>query len=161
MGADPSGSLPLYSIANFTAVNSGLWDEPPILLSVLGLDTLQQLEQPDARSSRAAAGALARRLAKQAGARLSRLFRSRQRARDAQRLFDGGLSQRASRARFMVSSRCRPKTLSSQGFPHAAHAGGWAFLASAFGGEHGFNGAMLSGAEAARLAAARLEIGAE
>ena len=31
------------------------------------------------------------------------------------------------------------------------------FLASAFGGEHGFNGAMLSGSEATRLAASRLE----
>jgi phytoene dehydrogenase-like protein len=30
------------------------------------------------------------------------------------------------------------------------------YLASAFGGEHGFNGAMLSGAEAARLAGSRL-----
>jgi hypothetical protein len=35
------------------------------------------------------------------------------------------------------------------------------YLASAFGGEHGFNGAILSGAEAARLAAASLEMGAE
>ena len=33
------------------------------------------------------------------------------------------------------------------------------YLASAFGGEHGFNGAILSGAEAARLAAANLELG--
>ena len=31
------------------------------------------------------------------------------------------------------------------------------YLASAFGGEHGFNGAMLSGAEAARLADADLD----
>ncbi len=38
---------------------------------------------------------------------------------------------------------------------------GGLFLASAFGGEHGFNGAMLSGAEAARLAARRLEGGGE
>jgi phytoene dehydrogenase-like protein len=35
------------------------------------------------------------------------------------------------------------------------------YLASAFGGEHGFNGAILSGAEAARLAATSLEMGAE
>ena len=34
---------------------------------------------------------------------------------------------------------------------------GGLYLASAFGGEHGFNGAMLSGAEAARLASRRLE----
>ncbi len=34
------------------------------------------------------------------------------------------------------------------------------YLASAFGGEHGFNGAILSGAEAARLAAGRLDKGA-
>ena len=36
----PRGALPLHTIANFTAVDSGLWDEPPILVSVLGLDRL-------------------------------------------------------------------------------------------------------------------------
>ena len=34
---------------------------------------------------------------------------------------------------------------------------GGLYLASAFGGEHGFNGAMLSGAEAARLAGGGIE----
>jgi len=44
------------------------------------------------------------------------------------------------------------------GFPRTpATPIGGLFLASAFGGEHGFNGAMLSGSEAARLAASRLE----
>jgi phytoene dehydrogenase-like protein len=45
------------------------------------------------------------------------------------------------------------------GFPRTPHtpiAG--LYLASAFGGEHGFNGAMLSGAEAARLAQRRLAV---
>jgi all-trans-retinol 13,14-reductase len=48
------------------------------------------------------------------------------------------------------------------GFPRTPHTPvGGLYLASAFGGEHGFNGAMLSGAEAARLAAGRLETRAE
>ena len=48
------------------------------------------------------------------------------------------------------------------GFPRTPRTPvGGLYLASAFGGEHGFNGAILSGAEAARLAAASLEMGAE
>ena len=36
----PSGSLPIYGIANYGAIDSGLADGGPTLVSVVGLDRL-------------------------------------------------------------------------------------------------------------------------
>jgi all-trans-retinol 13,14-reductase len=153
----PRGELPLHAISNFTAVDAGLWDEPPVLLSVLGLDRL------DNWKGVAKDDALARREAwlDAIQARLERDYPG----------FSSLVTSRMLLNAFSMSSYLNtpegavygfaplpPDAPILMGFPRkpATPIGGL-YLASAFGGEHGFNGAMLSGAEAARLAERRLE----
>jgi len=157
----PKGELPLHTIANFTAVDSGLWDEPPILLSVLGLDRLDNWK----------------------GLSKDSAIERRERWLDAieaslERDFPGFSSLVTSRMllnAFSMSSYLNTPEGAVYGFaalpaeepilsgfprtPLTPIQG--LYLASAFGGEHGFNGAMLSGAEAARLAERRLSVAAE
>ena len=161
LGADPAGALPLYSIANFTAVDSGLWDEPPVLVSVLGLDNLSNWD------------GLSR---EEALARRERWLDALQGAMERDYPgFSGLVSERVMLNAFSMAGYLNtprgavygfeplpPEDPILAGFPRTPRtpvAG--LYLASAFGGEHGFNGAILSGAEAARLAAASLETGAE
>ena len=156
MAAAPGPTLPLHTIANFTAVDSGLWDQPPILLSVLGLDRLDNWK----------------------GVTKEAAIDRRERWLDAiqtslERDYPGFSSLVASRMllnAFSMSSYLNTPEGAVYGFaalpaeepilmgfprtPRTPIDG--LYLASAFGGEHGFNGAMLSGAEAARLAEQRL-----
>jgi all-trans-retinol 13,14-reductase len=152
----PKGELPLHTIANFTAVDSGLWDAPPILLSVLGLDRLgnwKGASKEDALSRREAwLDAIQAKLEKDYPG------------------FSALVSSRMLLNAFSMSSYLNtpegavygfaplpPEAPILMGFPRTpATPVGGVYLASAFGGEHGFNGAMLSGAEAARLAERRL-----
>lgn len=152
----PKGELPLHTIANFTAVDSGLWDEPPILLSVLGLDRLDNWQGATKED------AVARREAwlDAIEARLERDHPG----------FSGLVQSRMLLNAFSMSSYLNtpegavygfaplpPEDPILMGFPRTPQTPiGGLYLASAFGGEHGFNGAMLSGAEAARLAERRL-----
>ncbi|MFY9629368.1 MAG: NAD(P)/FAD-dependent oxidoreductase [Methylocystis sp.] len=161
MSADPSGSLPLYSIANFTAVDSGLWDEPPILLSVLGLDRFSNWSS------------LTREEAARRRERWLDAFQNR--LEQDYPGFSGLVAERMMLNAYSMAGYLNtpegavygfeplpPEDPILAGFPRTPRTPvGGLFLASAFGGEHGFNGAMLSGAEAARLAAARLEMGSE
>jgi len=161
MAADPAGALPLYSVANFTAVDSGLWDEPPVLVTVLGLDGLSNWD----RLSR-----------EEALARRERWLDALQGAMERDYPgFSGLVSERVLlNARSMAGYLNTPQGAVYgfeplppddpiiAGFPRTPRTPvGGLYLASAFGGEHGFNGAILSGAEAARLAAANLERGVE
>jgi len=160
MSAAPKGELPVYSIANFTAVDSHLWDEPPVLVSVLGLDRLSNwkgLAREEAIDRRegwldAIEAAMERDYPGFSGLVTTR-----------------GLLNAFSMAGYLNTPEGAVYGFAPlpaedpilAGFPRTPHTPiGGLFLASAFGGEHGFNGAMLSGAEAARLAGERLEEGA-
>jgi phytoene dehydrogenase-like protein len=156
LGEDPRVRMPVFGVANFSAVDSGLWEEPPILLSVLGLDRIGNWTGVARETAR-------ERRERWLDALLARLERDHP-----------GLSG-------LVQERTLLTANSMQGYlgtPGGAVYGFaplpptepiWAgfprrpetpvsglYLASAFGGEHGFNGAMLTGAEAARAAAAEL-----
>ena len=152
MSDDPKERLPAHLIANFTAVDAGLWDEPPILLSVLGLDRLANWanlnrEQSQDRRERW----------------LDALQESLERRYPG---FTGLVSERTLLNAHSMASYLNtpegavygfaplpPETPILAGFPRTPHTPiGGLYLASAFGGEHGFNGAILSGAEAAQLA---------
>ncbi len=160
MSADPSAALPLYSIANFTALDSGLWEEPPILLSVLGLDRLDNWKG----LSREEAIARRERWLDAFQAELERKHPG----------FAGLVQERVLLNAYSMASYLNtpegavygfaplpPDLPILAGFPRTPRTPvGGLYLASAFGGEHGFNGAMLSGAEAARLAMDELSGGA-
>jgi phytoene dehydrogenase-like protein len=156
MADAPGATLPLHTIANFTAVDSGLWDEPPILLSVLGLDRLENWK----------------------GVTKETAIDRRERWLDAiqtslERDYPGFSNLVTSRMllnAFSMSSYLNTPDGAVYGFaalpPEEPILSGFPrtpvtpiaglYLSSAFGGEHGFNGAMLSGAQAARLAEQRL-----
>lgn len=156
MSDAPKGKLPVRLIANFTAVDSGLWDEPPILLSVLGLDRLSNW------SGLSREGSIDRR-----ERWLDALQDSLERDHPG---FSRLVTERTLLNAFSMSSYLNtpdgavygfaaapPEAPIIAGFPRTPHTPiGGLYLASSFGGEHGFNGAILSGAEAARLAAQRL-----
>ncbi len=159
MAADPTGAPPLHAIANFTAVDAGLWDEPPILVSVLGFDRLENW------SGLSREAALDRR---------ERWLDAIQASLDMRYPgFASLVTNRVLLNAFSMSSYLNtpdgavygfaalpPQAPILMGFPRTPMTPiGGLYLASAFGGEHGFNGAMLSGAEAARLAEGRLNKG--
>jgi all-trans-retinol 13,14-reductase len=156
LGAAPKGPLPALCVANFGSVDSGLWDEPPILLSVLGLDRIANwrgLSRDEARDRRERwLDAILERLDRDYPG-LARLVseRSLLTAHSMQGYLntpDGAVYGFAP---------LPPSEPIWSGFPRTPHTPVTGlYLASAFGGEHGFNGAMLSGAEAARLAASEL-----
>ncbi len=158
MSANPAGTLPLYSVANFTAVDSGLWDEPPILLSVLGLDRLSNWRNISREES---------------AERRERWLDAFQDALERDYPgFSGLVTERMLLNAYSMTGYLNtpegavygfeplpPEDPILAGFPRTPNTPvGGLYLASAFGGEHGFNGAILSGAEAARLAASRLEL---
>ena len=157
MSAGPDNGLPLYSVANFTAVDSQLWDAPPVLVSVCGLDRLSNWR---GLSREAVVDRRERWLDALQGA-MERDYPG----------FAGLVAQRTllnahSMAGYLNTPQgvvygfapTVPEAPIFAGFPRKPDTPvGGLYLSSAFGGEHGFNGAMLTGAEAARLAAARLE----
>lgn len=161
MSRDPQGAMPLHTIANFTAVDSGLWDEPPILLSVLGLDRLTNWQG----LSKEAAIDRRERWLDAVQASLEKDYPG----------FSALVTNRMLLNAFSMSSYLNTPEGAVYGFaalpPEAPILAGFPrtpetpapglYLASAFGGEHGFNGAMLSGAEAARLAEERLSARAD
>lgn len=156
MSEAPAGRTPLYAIANFSALDNGLWEEPPILVSVLGLDRL------DNWSGLGREAALDRR------ERWLDAFQNR--LEQDYPGFSGLVSERTLLNAYSMASYLNtpggavygfapqpPEDSILAGFPRTpATPIAGLYLASAFGGEHGFNGAMLSGAEAARLASGAL-----
>jgi phytoene dehydrogenase-like protein len=153
MSDDPKGSLPVRLIANFTAVDSELWDEPPVLLSVLGLDRLANWtgltrEQSRERRERwldALQGSLEEDYPGFSSLVTERSLLNAQSMASYLNTPDGAVYGFAP---------LPPDEPIFAGFPRTPHTPiENLYLASAFGGEHGFNGAILTGAEAARLAA--------
>jgi phytoene dehydrogenase-like protein len=142
-------------------VDSGLWDEPPILLSVLGLDRLTNWQG----LSKEAAIDRRERWLDAVQASLEKDYPG----------FSALVTNRMLLNAFSMSSYLNTPEGAVYGFaalpPEAPILAGFPrtpetpapglYLASAFGGEHGFNGAMLSGAEAARLAEERLSARAD
>lgn len=160
MAADP-GALPVHSIANFTAVDSQLWDEPPILVSVLGLDRLDNwkgLGKEEAIARR-------ERWLDAIEASLDRDypgFASLVTTRSMLNAYSMSSYLNTPEGAVYGFAALPPQEPILMGFPRRPStpiAG--LYIASAFGGEHGFNGAMLTGAEAAHLAERRLATGAE
>ncbi|MCX7900222.1 MAG: NAD(P)/FAD-dependent oxidoreductase, partial [Methylocystis sp.] len=160
MSGEPGAELPLYAIANFTAVDSGLWDEPPVLVGVLGLDALENwrdAKKEDAFSRRekwldAMEAALDKRYPGFASLVTSRVLLN---------AYSMSSYLNTPQGAVYGFAPLPPQTPIIMGFPRRPTTPiGGLYLASAFGGEHGFNGAMLTGAEAARLAERCLAAGA-
>jgi phytoene dehydrogenase-like protein len=154
LAADPAGRLPAYGIANYGAIDSGLADGGPILISVVGVDrfdnwsSLTPAQEKDRRERwlDAFQGALERDYPGFGAAVSERLFLNARSMRGFLNTPDGAV----------------------YGFaPLPPERGVWAgiprsprtpvpglYLASSFAGMGGFTGAMRSGAEAARAAMA-------
>lgn len=152
LGDDPKGRLPAYGIANFSAVDSGLWDEPPHLVSVAGLDrignwsglTQEQAKERRARWLDAIIEALERDYPGFAGLVTEKSLLNARSMQSYLNTPEGAVYGFAP---------LPPQEPIFAGFPRTpATPVPSLYLASAFAGEHGFNGAMLSGAEAARMA---------
>lgn len=159
MSGAPSGAMPLYAIANFTALDSQLWDEPPALVSVLGLDRLDNWRS----ASREESLERRERWLDALQAELDRDypgFSSLVTTRGLLNAFSmAGYLNTPEGAVYGFAPLPAEEPILA-GFPRTPHTPiGGLYLASAFGGEHGFNGAMLTGAEAARLAEGRLSAG--
>jgi len=155
LAADPGERLPIYGIANYSAIDSGLAEGGPALVTAVGLDRLDNW------------AGLTR---EQEKARRERWLDCFQAALD--RDYPGFASAVAERqflnARSMRGFLNTPEG-AVYGFapspPHSLWVGPWRgprtpipnlFLASAFGGGGGFTGAMMTGAEAAEMAASQL-----
>ena len=152
--ADPGGELPAYGVANYGAIDSGLADGGPVLVSVVGVDrfdnwsALTPQEEKDRRERwlDAFQGALDRDYPGFGAAVTERMFLNARSMRGFLNTPDGAV----------------------YGFaPLPPERGVWAgiprsprtpipglYLASSFAGTGGFTGAMRSGAEAARAAMA-------
>lgn len=157
LGDAPKGELPVLGLANFGSIDSGLWETPPVLLSVLGLDRIDNwrgLARDAARDRRERwLDAITSKLeGDYPGFSQLVLERSLLTAQSMQSYLntpDGAVYGFAP---------LPPTEPIWSGFPRTPHTPvRGLYLASAFGGEHGFNGAMLSGAEAAKLAAGDLQ----
>lgn len=157
LGDAPRGPLPGLGIANFSAVDSGLWETAPFLLSVAGLDRMSNWtgltrEAANERRERwldAIIAALDRDYPGLAALVTERTLLNAQSMQSYLNTPDGAVYGFAP---------LPPEEPIWCGFPRTPRTPvPGLFLASAFGGEHGFNGAMLSGAEAAKLAAAARE----
>jgi len=156
LAASPSGALPVYTVANFTAVDSQLWDTPPALVSVLGLDRLSNwagVSREDSQDRRERWLDVLQGELDAAWPGFSSLVSTRNMLNAGSMAGYLGTPEGA----VYGFAATPPDTPILAGFPRTPETPiGGLYLASAFGGEHGFNGAMLSGAEAARLAQGRL-----
>jgi phytoene dehydrogenase-like protein len=142
----------VLGVANFGAIESGLADGPPTLVSVVGVDRLENWSglSREAEADRrkrwldAILIAVERAYPGFAGAVTEKVLLT---ARSMQDYLDTpggavyGFAQRPPDRSFWAGVPRSPKT------PVPG-----LYLASAFGGSGGFTGAMLAGAEAARLA---------
>ncbi len=152
--ADPAGKLPAYGIANYGAIDSGLSDGGPTLVSVVGVDrfdnwaALTPGEEKDRRERwlDAFQGALERDYPGFAGAVVERMFLNARSMRGFLNTPDGavyGFAPTPPERGVWAGMPRSPKT------PVPG-----LYLASSFAGSGGFTGAMGSGAEAARAAMA-------
>jgi phytoene dehydrogenase-like protein len=152
LAADPGGRLPSYGIANYGAIDSGLANGGPTLVSIVGLDRLsnwtgltpQQEKDRRERWLDAFQAALDRDYPGFAGAVTERMFLNARSMRNFLNTPDGAVygfaptpPQHGIWAGYPRSPRTPIRGL---------------YLASSFSGSGGFTGAMMSGAAAARTA---------
>jgi len=152
LGADPGNRLPSYGIANYGAIDSGLANGGPTLVSVVGLDRLnnwaaltpQQEKDRRERWLDAFQVALDRDYPGFAGAVTERLFLNARSMRNFLNTPDGAVYGFAPMP---------PQRGICGGYPRSPRTPiPGLYLASSFGGSGGFTGAMMSGAAAARTA---------
>ncbi len=152
--ADPAGKLPAYGIANYGAIDSGLADGGPILVSVVGVDrfdnwsalTPQQEKDRRERWLDAFQAALDRDYPGLSAAVSERLFLNARSMRGFLNTPDGavyGFAPLPPERGIWAGIPRSPKT------PVPG-----LYLASSFAGTGGFTGAMRSGAQAAQAAMA-------
>jgi phytoene dehydrogenase-like protein len=152
LAADPANRLPSYGVANYGAIDSGLTNGSPTLISVVGLDRLsnwagltpQQEKDRRERWLDAFQAALDRDYPGFGGAVTERLFLSARSMHNFLNTPDGavyGFAPTPPRQGIWAGYPRSPRTP----IPGL-------YLASSFGGSGGFTGAMMSGAAAARVA---------
>jgi phytoene dehydrogenase-like protein len=151
---DPGGALPAYGLANYGALDAGLSDGGLTLVSAVGVDRLENWAS----------------LSKEAEKRRRELWLDALQA-DIDRAYPGFAA--AVRTRMLLNARSMQGFLGTPGgavygfaptpFARGVFAGiprsartpvPGLFLASAFAGSGGYTGAILGGAEAARMALA-------
>jgi phytoene dehydrogenase-like protein len=152
LGADPGGRMPVLAIANYGAIDSGLSEGGPTLVSVVGADRLSNWAglTPEAEKDRrqrwldAILADLDRRYPGFAGAVSDKLFLTAHSMRNYLNTPEGaiyGFAPLPPQRPIWAGVPRSPKTP----LPRF-------YLASSFAGGGGFTGAMLSGANAAELA---------
>jgi hypothetical protein len=152
--ADPSGRMPIYGVVNYGAIDSGLSDGGPTLVTAVGVDRLdnwagltpQQDSDRRARWCDAFQAALDRDYPGFGSAVTERQLLSARSTRDVLNTPDGavyGLAPLPMKRSIWAGLPRSPRT------PVAG-----IYLASSFAGAGGFTGAMGAGAAAARLATA-------
>jgi phytoene dehydrogenase-like protein len=151
----PAGRLPVLGIANYGAIESGLADGPPTLVSVVGLDHssnwagLPHEAELDRRERwlDAILGALDRTYPGFATSVTEKVLLTARSMHDFLNTPGGAIYGFAPRP---------PEQSFWAGLPRSSRTPiPGLYLASSFGGSGGFTGAMLSGADAARLAMAK------
>ena len=152
LAANPANRLPSYGVANYGAIDSGLTNGGPTLVSVVGLDRLsnwagltpQQEQDRRERWLDAFQAALDRDYPGFGGAVTERLFLNARSMHNFLNTPDGavyGFAPTPPRRGIWAGYPRSPRTP----IPGL-------YLASSFGGSGGFTGAMMSGAAAARVA---------
>jgi phytoene dehydrogenase-like protein len=156
LGADPGERMPIYGVANYSAIDSGLGDGGPHLVTAVGADAIENWTDLSPAEEKA---------------RRQRWLDAFQVALD--RAYPGFGA--AVTDRLFLNARSMQNFLNTPGgavygfAPTPPTRGLWAgmprtaktpipglYLASAFGGSGGYTGAMMSGADAARLGMAAL-----
>ena len=154
LGEAPTGRLPTLGIANFGAIDAGVAQGAPTLVSVVGLDHIGNwagLTKDAERERRerwldAILGELDRIYPGFAGTVTEKTLLTARSMRDYLNTPDGAIYGFAPRP---------PERPFWTGLPRSSRTPiPGLYLASAFGGSGGFTGAMLAGADAARLALA-------
>jgi phytoene dehydrogenase-like protein len=152
LAADPGARLPVFGIANYGAIDGGLSQGGPTLVSVVGADRLSNWAglAPEAEQDRrrrwldAILAALDRRYPGLAGALTEKAFLNARSMHNYLNTPEGAIYGFAPRP---------PERPIWTGVPRSARTPlPRVYLASAFAGSGGFTGAMLSGANAALLA---------
>lgn len=161
LGANPNGEMPVLGIANYGAIESGLDDNGPVLVTAVGIDEISNWRglPKEAETARrnawldAILGELERHYPGFAGAVTERVFMS---AASMERYLGtpGGAIYG-----FDPVPPTEPIWKGMPFSPKTPIAG--LYLASSWGGTGGFSGAMAAGADAAELAMAALSRKAE
>jgi phytoene dehydrogenase-like protein len=156
LGANPAGKMPVLGVENYGAIEPGLDDEGPILVSVTGIDAISNwrgLSKDEEASRRnawldAILGVLDRHYPGFAGAVTEKTF------------MNAGAMERylgTPGGAVYGFDPVPPKASIWAGMPHSPRTPiKGLFLASAFGGSGGYSGAIAAGAQAAELAVAAL-----